>query len=154
MNDVSWASDTSYDLRRRPPLTGENSATDFTRRTRLVLTPVTNLTSRHSGEEARREFRNHAALWKRDMQFVSCLEEKYLHPSYARIMGMGPSAVPLILQSLQEEVDDWFFALRALTGTDVVRATDAGNMQKMASAWIAWGRESRSHIARTATHER
>ena len=89
----------------------------------------------------RAEFRKHEKKWKRDTQYTSSLSEKYLHPSYARIISLGWPAVPMILASLQREPDDWFYALRAITGVDPVRATHAGIMPKMSETWLNWGRQ-------------
>ena len=87
------------------------------------------------------EFKKHEKKWKRDTQYSSSLTDKYLHSSYARIIGMGKPAVPLILRSLKQQPNDWFYALRAITGANPVRSADAGDMQKMSHAWLAWGRE-------------
>ncbi len=88
-----------------------------------------------------REFKKHEKKWKRDTQYSSSLTDKYLHPSYARIIGMGQPAVPLILRSLKQQPNDWFYALRAITGANPVRSADAGDMQKMSQAWLTWGRK-------------
>lgn len=87
------------------------------------------------------EFKKYEKEWKRDTQYSSSLTDKYLHPSYARIIGIGQPAVPLILRSLKQQPNDWFYALRAITGANPVRSADAGDMQKMSQAWLAWGRE-------------
>lgn len=87
------------------------------------------------------EFRKHETKWTRDTRYSSSLSDKYLHPSYARIIGMGPSVVPLILQRLKQQPNDWFYALRAITGANPVRPGDAGDMQKMAQIWLAWGKK-------------
>ena len=100
----------------------------------IILRPVTHTPTRA-------EFRKHEKKWKRDTQYTSSLSEKYLHPSYARIISLGWPAVPMILASLQREPDDWFYALRAITGVDPVRATHAGIMPKMSETWLNWGRQ-------------
>jgi hypothetical protein len=94
-----------------------------------------------SGNRIASEFQKHERKWKRDTRYTSSLSEKYLHPSYARIIGLGRAAVPFILASLQREPDDWFYALRAITGADPVRAAHAGVMPKMCEAWINWSRQ-------------
>ena len=48
------------------------------------------------------EFQRYEKKWKEDTQYTSSLTDKYLHPSYARIIGMGQPAVPLILRSLKQ----------------------------------------------------
>jgi hypothetical protein len=86
------------------------------------------------------EFTKHKKKWNRDTQYTSSLSEKFLHPSYARIIGLGWPVVPMILASLKREPDDWFYALRAITGADPVRMGHAGIMPKMTDAWLNWGR--------------
>ena len=87
------------------------------------------------------EFKKQEKKWIRETLYSSSLTDKYLHPSYARIIGMGLPVVPLILQSLEKEPNDWFYALRAITGANPVRSKDAGYMQKMSQAWLSWGRK-------------
>jgi hypothetical protein len=70
---------------------------------------------------------------------LSSPTDRYLHPSYARIIGLGLAAVPLILEAMKRDPDDWFYALRAITGVNPVTAAMAGNMKKMTEAWIRWG---------------
>ena len=60
---------------------------------------------------------------------------------YQRIIGMGPAAVPLILEELQREPDHWFWALEAITQEDPVPAAARGKIGDMADAWIAWGKQ-------------
>lgn len=85
------------------------------------------------------EFKKHEQIWKEETQFFSSPAQIYLHPSYARIIGMGRPAVQLILQSLVREPADWFYALRAITGANPVTQPMAGDMNKMTEAWLKWG---------------
>jgi len=87
------------------------------------------------------DFKKHEKKWKQDTKFMSSLADKYLHPSYARIIGLGWPAVSFILKSLQRQPDDWFYALRAITGENPVPMSVAGNMPKMAEIWIDWGKK-------------
>jgi hypothetical protein len=52
---------------------------------------------------------------------------------------MGWPAVPLLLAELQQQPDFWFKALREITKENPVPANVAGNVNKMANAWIRWG---------------
>ena len=85
------------------------------------------------------EYKKHKRKWKRDTQHLSDPAERYLHRSYVRIIGLGPSAIGLLLRDLQQEMNDWFFALEAMTGESPITAAMAGDVQQMADAWIAWG---------------
>jgi hypothetical protein len=86
------------------------------------------------------KFERLAKEWLEETMFISSPAEKYLHPSYARIIGMGMEAVPLILHQLEKRTGDWFYALRAITGENPVTSDIAGNMPKMRDMWLAWGR--------------
>jgi hypothetical protein len=53
-------------------------------------------------------------------------------------LGLGPEAIPLILQDLQERNTWWFPALEALTRQrPVVR--DNTNPEQLKKAWLRWG---------------
>ena len=58
---------------------------------------------------------------------------------YQRIIGMGWPVVPLLLDELQRQPDQWFWALEAITDEDPVPPEAAGNVDLMAQAWINWG---------------
>jgi hypothetical protein len=85
------------------------------------------------------EFKKHERKWKRETRHLSDPAEKYLHPSYARVIGLGWPAVRLILRSLKREPADWFYALRAITGANPVTTAMAGDVRQMSQAWINWG---------------
>lgn len=94
----------------------------------------------------RRDFAMHAKKWQEETKFLSSVEDVALHPSYQRIMGMGPEAVPLILRDLQKAPNHWFWALHFMTGENPIPTADEGNMQAMAAAWLDWGK-NRGYIA-------
>ena len=54
---------------------------------------------------------------------------------------MGHPALPLILKELERETDHWFWALEAISGENPVPAEQVGQVEKMAQAWIEWGRQ-------------
>ena len=60
---------------------------------------------------------------------------------YQQIIGMGTAAVPLILEELQREPDQWFWALECITEENPVPPQDAGRVRAMAEAWVRWGIE-------------
>ena len=80
--------------------------------------------------------------WKRESGYLSSSKQMALLPSYQRIIGFGPAALPLILNQLEREVDHWFWALEAITGDDPVSAEDRGSIRNMADAWLSWGRQN------------
>jgi hypothetical protein len=87
------------------------------------------------------EFKRHERKWKRETRHLSDPAQKYLHPSYARVIGLGWPAVSLILRTLKRQPDDWFYALRAITGANPVTPAMAGDMPLMVRAWIKWGEQ-------------
>lgn len=79
--------------------------------------------------------------WKKERGATSAITESVLCPAYQAIIGMGPVAVPFLLAQLRSEGNDpdqWFWALRAITGADPVPENDRGNFAAMADAWFAW----------------
>lgn len=60
---------------------------------------------------------------------------------YQRIIGMGPSVVPLILEELSREPDQWFWALESITEENPVPSEARGSVPQMTEAWLQWGRQ-------------
>ena len=87
------------------------------------------------------EFKKHENKWKRETRHISSPVDKYLHPSYARIIGLGWPAVRYILQSIQRQPGDWFYALRAITDASPVPNSAAGDVRRMTECWVNWGKE-------------
>lgn len=86
---------------------------------RIVLRFRASFADAHA-DSAEEEFLRYERKWKQETQYVSSLSDKYLHSSYADIIGMGPRAVGPILRSLRRQPNDWFYALRAITKADPV----------------------------------
>lgn len=85
-------------------------------------------------------FEKRAAEWKADTSHLSSIDKKIEHPSYLRIIGMGPSVVPMIIRDLMEKPDHWFYALSIITGENPVKREDAGKMTRMRDAWVNWAK--------------
>lgn len=90
--------------------------------------------------EVEHKFRVLAEQWYIETMLLSSYIEKILHPAYQKILTLNEAAIPLILRELQDEPNDWFWALRIITDDDPVRPEDAGDMTAMADAWLKWGR--------------
>ena len=82
-----------------------------------------------------------AAQWREQSQFLSNTAQMAMLKSYQQIIGIGQPAVPLLLEELRREPDQWFWALEAITSQDPVAPADRGRLDRMAAAWIAWGVE-------------
>ena len=90
-------------------------------------------------------FRSHAETWKKETLTSSSLANVAMHPSYQRIIGLGPRVVPFILRDLHHFGGPWFWALRALTGENPVPPEHRGKISLMTEDWLQWGRE-RGHL--------
>jgi hypothetical protein len=81
-----------------------------------------------------------AEQWRRETGMHSSVSRMVTHPAYLSIIGLGPPVVPLLLRALQQQPEHWFVALRAITRESPVPPEDAGNIGKMTTAWLEWGR--------------
>lgn len=87
-------------------------------------------------------FSDLAVQWKEDTWFLSSSAQIARHPAYRKIIDMGETVVPLILEDLRRAPDQWFVALSAITGVNPVSDDDAGIVDKMRDSWLQWGREN------------
>ena len=78
--------------------------------------------------------------WKESTAILSSITEIVMHPAYQQIIGMGPTAIPLIFLSMRQKPDHWFWALKAITGEDPVPPEHRGKIRKMNDAWLEWGK--------------
>jgi hypothetical protein len=104
-----------------------------------MTTPA--IVSRDHAEDASQRFRRLAAEWKAKSRHLSNTAQMAILEPYQRIIGMGWDAVPLILEELRREPDQWFWALEAITEENPVPNKSAGVVKEMAQAWIEWGRQ-------------
>lgn len=82
--------------------------------------------------------------WRVERGAMSSITAAAMCPAYQAIIGMGQGAVPFILEMLRaegKEPDQWFWALKAITGDDPVSESDRGDFVAMANSWLQWGRE-------------
>jgi hypothetical protein len=86
------------------------------------------------------EWEKHRASWR------SFSGDLMRDPSFAKIVGMGPRAIPFILWQLEHElnsnaspVSDWFYALWAITDKNPIPLEAQGKPHEVAKSWIAWG---------------
>jgi hypothetical protein len=94
-----------------------------------------------ASKKTREIFEQCVQEWRRATRFESSSTEIFMNPAYQRIIGLGPDVIPLILRSLAERHEHWFWALRALTGENPVSEANAGDVEAMSQAWLTWGRE-------------
>lgn len=91
------------------------------------------------------KFRKLAELWKDETIHISSLTEMENHRAYQEIIGMGQPVVPLILQELVNDPDWWFMALDALVDAPPSLEEADGNLIKLSTKWIEWGK-SNGHL--------
>jgi hypothetical protein len=91
--------------------------------------------------ELEERFQKLAAVWRRDVAFLSSITKITQHPAYQEIISMGEAVVPLLLRELEQGPEDWFVALHAITGAAPIPPEDRGYMDRMAAAWLRWGKE-------------
>jgi hypothetical protein len=85
-------------------------------------------------------FRRLADQWKAETENMSSVDDMILHPAYQEIVGMGPAIITLLLHELEREPNHWFSALTAISGgQNPVSPENAGDVDKMTAAWLAWG---------------
>ncbi len=99
------------------------------------------LTEQTGRTTPREKFQRLAAEWKAKSRFLSNTAQMAMLPPYQKIIGMGWDAVPLILEELRREPDQWFWALEAITEENPVPPEAAGRVDLMARAWLDWGRQ-------------
>jgi hypothetical protein len=86
-------------------------------------------------------FHRLAAEWKLQSRFLSNSAQMAMLKPYQQIIGMGPPVVPLILDELRREPDQWFWALESITEQDPVPPEARGKVLLMAQAWVQWGEQ-------------
>ena len=90
-------------------------------------------------KELRERFNYLAEIWERETRFISSISDIILHPAHLKIVGMGPEAVPLILNRMEEKAGLWFWALNFISGYDPVTKEIRGNAEAIRAAWLDWG---------------
>lgn len=88
------------------------------------------------------EFSHHLRRWREDTRYLSSTTAKLVHPSYLRIIALGPRVIPFILRDLRKNGGLWFTALEALTNVDVSAGVEEGNVKRLTERWLAWGRQN------------
>ena len=86
-------------------------------------------------------FRSYADKWYAETRRESSLTKITSNINYLKVIELGRPAVPLILKELQSNPAPWFLVLRVLTQNTEIGRGYPGNFEKMAEAWIKWGKE-------------
>ncbi len=86
-------------------------------------------------------FKRLAVEWKEQSRYLSNTAQMAMLKPYQRIIGLGLPVVPLILEELNREPNQWFWALEAITEQNPVPPEARGKIRLMAQAWIEWGKQ-------------
>jgi hypothetical protein len=119
---------------------GVTEAHDSVQETGLAKPYFRFLRGAKTNDDAEELFASLAAKWKSERVSTSSNLDIFLHDAYQKIIGLGRSAVPMILRELEKSQDHWYWALAAITREDPVPATLKGNMPAMRQSWLNWGR--------------
>jgi hypothetical protein len=92
-------------------------------------------------ESFRERFHRLTREWKEQSRYLSNNAQIAMLRPYQRIIGMGMPAVPMILEELRAEPDQWFWALEAITEENPVPPEAAGIVRQMALSWVEWGKK-------------
>lgn len=91
--------------------------------------------------DPRHVFEALVATWRKRTMFISSTAKMVQDPAYQQIIGLGPQAVPWLLQELADRPDHWAWALQAITRQDPAADVEPGDVQGITRAWLRWGRE-------------
>lgn len=93
-------------------------------------------------DDIRVRFRELADMWHRETGHLSSPPQIALHPAYQQIIGMGPEAIPFILEDLQQRGGQWYWALIAINGQSPLMGP-MPTAREIKDAWLRWGRQYR-----------
>ena len=91
------------------------------------------------------EERFHALLtdWRNRTRLESNYAKIMTHPSFRRILALGPQAVPYILQDMKTgHGGAWFQALEDITGENPIAPEHEVDSSLMIEDWLEWGRRN------------
>lgn len=95
-------------------------------------------------DETEQIFNELSSKWRRETRALSMMIHKtILNSTYRKIIDMGEPIVPYILKDLIRKPDHWFIALEEIykeKSINPVARKDMGDIQRMAEAWIDWGK--------------
>ena len=89
--------------------------------------------------ELEAHFKTIVEKWNKDTRHTSSLTKMITHPTYARIIEIGPKVLPLLFRELNERPNHWLVALNAITREDPAPA--GSTFGEAVQAWLAWGRD-------------
>jgi hypothetical protein len=79
--------------------------------------------------------------WIIETATLPLINEKFMHSSYQKIIGIGPEIVPILLKEISVNPEYWFWALEAITHESPIKIEQRGRVKDMVNSWIQWGKE-------------
>jgi len=78
--------------------------------------------------------------WLKDKGLSSSLTEKWMHPSYQKIIGLGKQVLPYIFKDLQRKPSIiWFWALSSITGENPFsNHSNQVSVKEATKIWLKW----------------
>lgn len=135
VRDAEWRASESWD-------TDERSSHDEPLRNHLEFVEWWYAVT--AKDDLAKRFHEQAEKWARETAHLSSPAQMMVHPSYQAILGMAledkREIIRLMIQDLRQNRNEWFWALSYLTQDNPIKQPEAGNMDKMISAWVNWGR--------------
>jgi hypothetical protein len=98
--------------------------------------------ARSADEELHDRFAELSRKWHEETDILSSPADIFLNFNYQQIIGMGSAVLPLIMEEFRAHGGRWFWALRAITGTDPVPAAAYGNAKEIRQAWLDWWQQN------------
>ena len=69
------------------------------------------------------------------------------HSAYHQIIGMGRTAIPFLLNRMQQQEVGWVYAIKCISGEQAAKPGMRGD--EVLAAWLEWGRFRGFSIGRT-----
>jgi hypothetical protein len=96
--------------------------------------------AREGAPTLEQKFERLAAIWRAETAYLSSTSALVNYPAYQEVIALGPAVVPLVLRELEQRPQHCFEALQVLTGANPMDPADRGKVQRIAEAWLRWGR--------------
>jgi hypothetical protein len=89
--------------------------------------------------------------WISETGYLSDPEKIYNNTSYRQIVDLGDIFLPLILNDLEINYHNWFYALELITGANPIRDEHRGDIEAMTCDWMQWRDSQAININRHKT---
>src|SRR5688572_5707206 len=87
------------------------------------------------------EFANLVKQWRDETIYLSFVSDMVNHPVYQRIVAIGESTLPLILQEFGREPGHWFVALHEIASEKPPQSVKT--LDQSIEWWLNWGKDKR-----------